>query len=252
MDRIQALDAGGQIRGGGLSSFWLKIIACAAMLVDHTALVAPAALGGWYMAMRCVGRIAFPLFAYQLASGYAHTSDVRRYMLRMAAFAVVSQVPFYLFLSPVSQGVGLNIFFTLLLGIMCAYVNDNCPWKWASAAFCGLAIAAGSACNVDYGAWGVALAFMFCACGSDRRMALALFAALAAIKFAPQMLAAPSRALSYHLPMLLCTLASSALMLSHSGRRGRRTGLIIYIFYPAHLALLYAVRLLLSAVNSAV
>ena len=110
MDRVPALNAGAQIKGGGLSSFWLKIIACAVMLVDHSALVAPAALGGWYTAMRCVGRIAFPLFAYQLASGYAHTSDVRRYMLRMAAFAVISQAPFYMFLSPVSHGVGLNIF----------------------------------------------------------------------------------------------------------------------------------------------
>lgn len=244
MDRIPALNAGTQIRDGGLSSFWLKIIACAAMLTDHSALVAPAALGGWYTAMRCVGRIAFPLFAYQLASGYAHTSDVRRYMLRMAAFALISQAPFYLFLSPVSYGVGLNIFFTLLLGLMCAYVNDNCPWKWAAVTFCGLAVAAGGVCNVDYGSWGVTLVFMFCACGSDRRMALAMFAALAAVKFAPQMLAAPSMALSYYLPMMLCTLASSALMLAHSGRRGRRMGLAVYIFYPAHLTLLYAVRVL--------
>ena len=244
MDRIQVLDAGGQIKARGINSFWLKIIACAVMLVDHTALVAPNALGGWYTAMRCVGRIAFPLFAYQLASGYAHTSDVRRYMLRMAAFALISQAPFYLFLSPVSHGVGLNIFFTLLLGIMCAYVNDNCPWKWAAAVFCGLAIVAGGVCNVDYGAWGVALVFMFCACGSDRRMAVVMFSVLVAIKFVPQMLAAPSRALSYQLPMMLCTMASSALMLAHSGRRGRRMGLAVYIFYPAHLALLYAARLL--------
>ncbi len=246
MDKIPALDTGGQIKVGGLSSFWLKIIACAVMLVDHSALVAPATLGGWYTAMRCVGRIAFPLFAYQLASGYAHTSDVRRYMLRMASFALISQAPFYLFLSPVSHGMGLNIFFTLLLGVMCAYVNDNCPWKWTAVLFCGLAIAAGGVCNVDYGAWGVTLVFMFCACGIDRPMALAMFAALAAVKFVPQMMTAPSMALSYYFPMMLCTLASSALMLAHSGRRGRRTGLAVYIFYPAHLALLYAVRILFT------
>ena len=49
-----------------LSAFDLKLLAMAAMLADHIGyLFFPQAL--W---MRCVGRLAFPIFAFQVAEGW--------------------------------------------------------------------------------------------------------------------------------------------------------------------------------------
>ena len=69
-----------------LSAFDLKLLAMAAMLADHIGyLFFPQAL--W---MRCVGRLAFPIFAFQVAEGWYRTRDRRRYFLRLALCGLLS------------------------------------------------------------------------------------------------------------------------------------------------------------------
>ena len=77
-----------------LNASHLKIIAMVCMLIDH----AWAMLVSGNLWMTCVGRIAFPIFAFQIAEGYAHTKNFKRYLLRMFLFALVSEIP-YNFLS---------------------------------------------------------------------------------------------------------------------------------------------------------
>ena len=74
----------------GLSAMTLKYIAMATMLVDHMGYV----LFPWILWLRCVGRIAFPIFAFQIAEGCIRTHDRRRYALRLLLFAVLTEVPF--------------------------------------------------------------------------------------------------------------------------------------------------------------
>ena len=69
----------------GLSAMTLKYIAMATMLVDHMGYV----LFPWILWLRCVGRIAFPIFAFQIAEGCIRTHDRRRYALRLLLFAVL-------------------------------------------------------------------------------------------------------------------------------------------------------------------
>ena len=76
----------------GLSAMTLKYIAMATMLVDHMGYV----LFPWILWLRCVGRIAFPIFAFQIAEGCIRTHDRRRYALRLLLFAVLTEVPFCL------------------------------------------------------------------------------------------------------------------------------------------------------------
>ena len=57
----------------------LKAIALFCMLLDHMwATIVPGR--EW---MTCVGRIAFPIFAFELAQGYTHTHDLRAYAKRL-------------------------------------------------------------------------------------------------------------------------------------------------------------------------
>ena len=60
------------------------------MLIDH----AGAVLFPQYEILRIVGRLAFPIYAYTLVEGLVHTHDVKKYMLRLGAFALISEIPF--------------------------------------------------------------------------------------------------------------------------------------------------------------
>ena len=91
-----------------ISSAVMKNIAYATMLIDHffaiivMALLQERAAAGLetdrllqvYSAGRAVGRIAFVLFAFLAAEGFVHTRNRGRYLLRLALFAVISEVPF--------------------------------------------------------------------------------------------------------------------------------------------------------------
>ena len=76
----------------GIDSFTLHILAMLFMLCDHLwATLFPAQ--EW---MTCVGRLAFPIFAFMIAEGCYYTSNVKKYMLRLFLFAIISEIPFNL------------------------------------------------------------------------------------------------------------------------------------------------------------
>ena len=81
-----------------MSVFLMKILAVVSMLTDHTAMfLFPRFINApVYMAMRIVGRFAFPVYAFLIANGYEKTRDVRRYLTRLTAFAAISQIPYVL------------------------------------------------------------------------------------------------------------------------------------------------------------
>lgn len=73
-----------------------------------------------------IGRLAAPIFVYCIAQGFAHTSNVRRYVGRVLLTAVIAQVPYTLFdLAEMRvlgvegnwRETGLNILFTLALAL---------------------------------------------------------------------------------------------------------------------------------------
>ena len=67
-----------------LSAAALHILAMAFMLLDH--LWATLFLSQEWMT--CVGRLAFPIFAFMAVEGYFHTHSFKKYAQRMLIFAV--------------------------------------------------------------------------------------------------------------------------------------------------------------------
>mgnify|MGYP004517335603 CR=1 FL=1 len=80
-----------------MSVFAIKLLALVTMVIDHSAyyLYASSLIEhGLYFAMRTVGRIAFPLYAFLLVNGFEKTSNRGRYLSRLVLFAAVSQLPY--------------------------------------------------------------------------------------------------------------------------------------------------------------
>lgn len=97
-----------------LSSKSLHILAMALMLCDHLwAAVFPSQR--W---MTCIGRIAFPIFAFLLVEGYFHTGNLKRYAKRLLIFAVISEIPFDIFYSGIPfDWFHQNVLWTFLIGL---------------------------------------------------------------------------------------------------------------------------------------
>ena len=148
-----------------ISSAGLHVLAIGFMLCDHLwAALFPAQ--EW---LTCIGRLAFPLFAFMAAEGCARTRDLRRYMLRMLCWAVLSEVPFNLMISgsafyPYHQ----NVLWTFLLSLLLIALIEKCRarFKPVPAAVLSVGLAAvgfilGFAAMADYYGAGVLTVLTF-------------------------------------------------------------------------------------------
>lgn len=148
-----------------LSAATLHILAMAFMLMDHLwATLLPAQ--EW---LTCVGRIAFPIFAFMAVEGYFHTHNLKKYLLRMLIFAVISEVPFDLMYGgtwfyPVHQ----NVIWTLMMGLAGIHLMETVRKKKST--FIYILVSAivvivggllGTLSMVDYYGIGVLTVFIF-------------------------------------------------------------------------------------------
>ena len=95
-----AIPASGPRLKTNLNTDLLKLIAITAMLIDH--------IGGAFFPdvgfFRWIGRLAFPHLLLLFDGGLALYPDVRKYLLRLGVFALVSQ-PFYVLALPPGGGI---------------------------------------------------------------------------------------------------------------------------------------------------
>ena len=105
-----------------LSGSALKIIAILSMVADHCAYFLMESGTPMYDCLRCFGRIAFPVFAFLVAEGFAHSRDRMRYFLILVLAGVVSELPWYLLNG--ADGTH-NVMFTLSLGVVALAIFDR-------------------------------------------------------------------------------------------------------------------------------
>lgn len=72
----------------------LKAIAIISMLIDHIGAIFIPGNTPVYMVFRGIGRLAFPIFAFLIVEGFYHTRSVKKYLLRLGSFALISEIPF--------------------------------------------------------------------------------------------------------------------------------------------------------------
>ena len=147
-----------------LTSAALHILAMAFMLCDHLwATVIPGS--DW---LTCVGRLAFPIFAFMIVEGYFHTRSFKGYLLRMLLFAVIAEIPFNLMAGgSVFYPVHQNVLWTFLIALLCIHWNERVTeqqeWKRLLVALATLVLGAlvGLITMVDYHHAGVLTVLVF-------------------------------------------------------------------------------------------
>lgn len=233
-------------RSRGLDGGALKGIAAALMLTDHVGAI----LLPQVPVLRCVGRLAFPIFAFFIAEGYAHTRDFGRYFRRLAILSVVSEIPFNLENGAVFDLTRQNVLFTFCLALLTlrgleALGRERGFGRWAG---CGLVLAAGFAAGellrTDYGGWGVVTVALLYLCRDGRYAKLWLLLAMAAVNgLGMGSLTMP--VFGGEMPIQIFAVAALPMIWLYNGQAGPK-GLrrAFYVFYPAHLLVLEGIRTL--------
>ena len=80
--------------------------------------------------LTCVGRIALPIFAFTLVEGYFRTGNLKKYVLRLLIFAIISEIPFNLLVGgswiyPVHQ----NVLWCFLISLGAIHLNEKVRHK---------------------------------------------------------------------------------------------------------------------------
>lgn len=218
-----------------MTSFVLKVIAIITMTLDHLGY----AIYGKFSVFNYFGRIAFPIFAYQISEGYKYTKDIKKYFSRLFLFALISEIPFFLFCKAILgelDYIPLNIFFSLCLGLLCIFIYDKMKEKIFSFFIIAIICYLGELINVDYGYWGVLLIFIFYLFKDNKVLTIVSFLIMCLIKYYEYIFVNFD-----NIKFLSCIFTFSAIipLILYNGKLGLKTKYILYIYYPTHLLLLY-------------
>lgn len=216
-----------------LNSFQLKWIAIITMVIDHVGAV----LFPYHMAFRVIGRIAFPIFCFLLVEGFFHTRDICRYLMRLGAFAVFSEIPYDLaFHGSVLEFGGQNVFFTLFLGVLLMYLmekNRNVPVRIV---YVLLTMWAASVLHTDYSYRGILLILIYYLLNDRKELKVSAGAAWNIFLYMD------IRNLM-QIPVQYFGAFASVPIALYNGERGPKIKYFFYLFYPCHLLVLYICKL---------
>lgn len=208
-----------------LNAFQLKWIAIITMLIDHTGVVLFPSMRIWRMA----GRIAFPVFCFLLVEGFFHTRDIYRYMTRLGLFALISEIPYDLaFRGTVLEFGSQNVFFTLCLGVVLMYVMQDGRNMAVRIAELFLVFWAAGFLRCDYGQKGILLILVYYLFREQREL---------------QLLAGAFWNFLYGIGKIQnYGIFATAPLALYNGEKGPGLKYFFYLFYPAHLFLLYIIK----------
>ena len=240
-----------------MSSFILKLIAAVSMLCDHAGII----LFPGVPVLRVIGRLAFPLYAFCIAEGFLHTRNRLRYFLRIFILGILCQIVYTVAERELYLGILLTFSFSIVLMALAdcvkkAFAGEKSALAELYRRICGQtlperadrAVSLGltvtfvlalmlltSNITVDYGFFGILLpvsAILF----EDRVMRLISFSCC---------LLAVAVSFGASFPIQYWSLLALPLLFLYNGQPGRvRMKYFFYIFYPAHMALLYGISML--------
>lgn len=210
-----------------INTFTLKMIAIVSMLIDHMGAI----LFPQYIILRYIGRIAFPIYTYTLVEGFMHTRDIKKYMVRLGIFALLSEIPFDLaFRGSVIYIQKQNVFFTLFLGVLMLYLLLKSRNRIQSAALVLAILLLSEFLRTDYSSMGLLMILCFYVFRDNKVMKLLGVAAINVFLM--------GRVQVFAIPALI-------FIALHGGEQGPKCKKFFYGFYPVHLLALYLISVII-------
>jgi len=248
-----------------LDAFKLKWIAIIGMVLNHIVIAWwPIVPVGLAVPMYAAGGLTFPIMAYFVVEGYRHTSNLKRYILRLFIFGVIS-IPFHI----LTFGYfGLNIMFTIIMGIVSLLLYDKItirPLFWI--VFLVIALLTTVPIFFDWAIIGVTVILLTHIIRNEttRRVVPAALAGVFMLAFSlfglwgandpyaqVELVGMPGYDSSLMLVstvFIVGCLAAAFLLKNFNGERGKRMKWLFYSFYPLHLAILGVVAYLMGWVD---
>ena len=222
-----------RLRQFGLSSTALKIIALVIMVIDHIGCVFMTA-SPYYMDIRTIGRISFPIYCFLIAEGMFYTRDIRKYAWRLGAFALISEIPYDLaFYGTPFYWHHQNVFITLFLAVFVIAVSrefSRYALDWCSYVAVAAILIIAEFSYADYGAVGVFLILLFYYMRDDKWRCFLSVSLLMLIAWWGGIQIYGAFAMSF--------------LLLYNGKKGAGINkYVFYGFYPVHLIILWLVQM---------
>lgn len=237
-------------RENGLNSNQLKLIAIAAMTLDHLAwTLVPGYSTEWYILLsHIIGRLTAPIMWFFIAEGYHYTHNLKKYAIRLFLLAIISHfaynfcfgIPFLPFRTSVFNQTG--VVWSLAWGLVLLYIHDKKPWKTWQKTLITLAV-----CLITFPSdWSCIATMAILSIGTNRgnfkkQMAHMMFWT---ILYAIVYFIFIDKTYAF---IQLGTCLTIPLLRLYNGKRGtcRGIGKLFYIYYPLHLFLCGLIRVLL-------
>lgn len=223
----------------GLNNNQLKIIAMVAMTLDH----AGKELFPQIDILPIIGRLAFPIFAFMIAEGCMYTKNKRKYFLQIFFLAVGCQLVYFIAMHSFYQ----NVLITFTLAILIIFSIENFIKKKNAISVLPVFLSVTLAVflcffaenyikgfHIDYGFFGVLLPVaVYFAKGRIMKLC-ALAVCLCALTFS-------LGSVQWY------AFAVIPLLALYNGKRGKlKLKYIFYIFYPAHLAIIHILSIIMD------
>lgn len=208
-----------------MTNFHLKLLAIICMTIDHIGAVMFPQL----LFLRIIGRLAFPIFVFLMVEGVYHTSNMKKYLLRLGVFAFISEIPFDLaFSGKLIRLDNWNVFFTLFAGVLAIYYIQRIKSGFTLWILLTFILWSVNFLGTDYGANGVLLMIaLYYLRGNFKGVCLAFVLIFIFVMSGLQMYAVLAIVPIYF----------------YNGEKGYNTKQLFYYYYPIHLIVLFIMKL---------
>jgi len=194
-----------------------------------------------YLVIRLVGRISFPIFCFLLVEGLYKTNNIKKYIVRLGLFALISEIPFDLaFSDSLANFSYQNVFFTLFIGLLTInsldYIHKRSVKCEVLYNICIITIGfiLAELLKTDYSGFGVltisAIYITYRHYEKDNDY-----------KYKVYSMFAGCIVLFIMSPIECTSFLSILLVLLYNNKKGLNLKYIFYVFYPLHLVLLWLI-----------
>jgi len=255
-----------------LDSYKLKWIAIIGMALFHT-------IDAFYQVLPlpviyifgAAGGLTFPIMGYFVVEGYKHTSDIKKYLMRLFIFGVIA-APFHMLIY--GFGLRLNIMFSIMLCLITLMLYDKIKTKALFWIFVfPIILIVSMLLTMDWVFIGVIVILLYYLIKNEtaRRIVppivggvmwlgiasfsltgIHMFEAMGDYTGVESVLAMWSGgvySIAAAQVMIIGCITAAILLKCYNGERGKRMKWLFYAFYPIHLAVISLVALALGFIT---